>query len=471
MRISISDAPATKRKAAGRKKSGAKSAKRPRETLVIGCNLAKAARSKGAAPRYQRANLELADQPELTATVLDSVGTALLNRGCLVEGGALLEQAYAIRLRCFGATHPATALSLNSLSRLERERGEYKKAQTAIDEALTINRTTFGPQSLPVAISLNELGALQLKQGNFADAEKSASDGFGILTSLGLSEVDPNTTRLLDIRGRAEAALGKRTEAEATYKQLLPLDEKQIGTTKHPKYATHLANSGLAKAALGRFDDARAAFQTAINLYEGMGLDYHPNLIDCYANLGALLRMPGATAGDLKKAGVFLEQALSRSIFVRGKAHVLVGNDYANRGRWLYASGDKKKAASDFSTALKIYEQNIAGGTLPAGHFFIAEAQTWKGRALVELGAGAAATAEKTLREAIKAWPAGFTASKLGTAIAQVCLGRAIYLQRASDPDGCRQLAAGFKLVTLELPDPRFVETVKNWRTEQGCSC
>jgi hypothetical protein len=68
-------------------------------------------------------SLDLGDQPEHAATILDSLGIALLNRGMLDEGARLIELALQIRRKAFGNDHPATALSLNSYARVERERG------------------------------------------------------------------------------------------------------------------------------------------------------------------------------------------------------------------------------------------------------------------------------------------------------------------------------------------------------------
>src|SRR5688500_7550339 len=281
-------------------------------------------RTKGAECR----TLDLADQPELAAVVYDALGVALLNRGC-EEGAKLIERARKIRLATVGEDHPATAASNNSYARVLRERGDYVGALAAVNDALRVNRRVYGDESLPVAISLNELSIVQLRQSEFAAAADSAQDGMDYHEHTGLTKTDPNTTRLLDARGRAETAQGKLREANATFDTALALDEAQLGTRNHPKYATHLANAGLAKVAGGARSEAKNAFRKAIDVYENvLGLATHPNLIDSYANLGAILRMPGATNAELKEAGVCLEKALELSTKTRGVNHSLVGNDH-----------------------------------------------------------------------------------------------------------------------------------------------
>ena len=48
----------------------------------------------------------LHDQPELLATILDAIGMALLNRGCIDAGSRFVIAARDIRLAHFGKKHP-----------------------------------------------------------------------------------------------------------------------------------------------------------------------------------------------------------------------------------------------------------------------------------------------------------------------------------------------------------------------------
>ena len=57
----------------------------------------------------------LHDQPELLATILDAIGMALLNRGCIEAGSKFVVAARDIRLAC------ATAIAQNPQSRTHRQ--------------------------------------------------------------------------------------------------------------------------------------------------------------------------------------------------------------------------------------------------------------------------------------------------------------------------------------------------------------
>lgn len=463
------------KQATGRRSLAKKSALRGAPAagqLIVSCAPAKGSRRKSGGDECACNALDLGDQPEHTATILDAMGIALLNRGCLEEGAALIELARKIRLKFFGPNHPATAASQNSFARVLRERGSYSAAEAAARDALRINRAVFGA-GLPVAVSLNELGAIQLNQGRFAAAQASAVEGLDILATLGLQATDPNTTRLLDVRGRAESGLGNRLQARDTYKQLLQLDLRQLGTKNHPKYATHLANFAAVREASKDFRGAEKDYRKAIDFYRnGLNRPCHPNLIDMYANLGSLLRAHGKSPNANEEARTLFENALRLDLQLRGDSHVLVANDHANLGRAHYDAGTPLAALKSFAMAVRVYERNVKEKKLPAEHYYLAEARTWQGRTLVESGkAPAAKTAERILRDAVAAWPVQLGPDTAGEGIAKGCLGRSLFLQDKERDAALKLLAESVAIVRKEIPPSNpVVKQIERWFREAGGS-
>ncbi len=319
----------------------------------------------------------LHDQPELLATILDAIGMALLNRGCLDAGSRFVVAALEIRLAHFGKKHPYTAASYNSNARVLRIRDELIEAEKEVGKAIVINRKVYGSSGLPLAANLNELGAVRLYQGDFKGALKAAESGLAILKKRGVYNEDPNTSRLLDVKGRALEGLGKLGPAQTALSQALKLDAKQVGTD-HPKYATHRANLATVQEAQKNLSAAREGYEHAVRVYETvLGRLGHPNLIDSYANLGSLL----ITLGELPAAKDHLCKALGLNAQLRGAGHTLVGNDHANLGRLYYASDDKPAAREQFAKALEIYVANVKRKRLPRNHPYIEEAKIWLKRA------------------------------------------------------------------------------------------
>ena len=315
----------------------------------------------------------LHDQPELLATILDAIGMALLNRGCLDAGSRFVVAALEIRVAHFGKKHPYTAASYNSNARVLRIRDELIEAEKEVGKAIVINRKVYGSSGLPLAANLNELGAVRLYQGDFKGALKAAESGLAILKKRSVYNEDPNTSRLLDVKGRALQELGKLGPAASALSQALKVDAKQVGTD-HPKYATHRANLATVQEAQKDLSAAREGYEHAVRVYEHvLGRLGHPNLIDSYANLGSLL----VKLGDFAAAKEHLCKALGLNEQLRGAGHTLVGNDHANLGRYYYASGDKPAAREQFVKALEIYRANVKRRRLPRKHPYIQEALIW----------------------------------------------------------------------------------------------
>src|SRR5688572_8989509 len=209
--------------------------------------------------------LDLTDQPELSSTILDALGLALLHRGLVQTGRPLIECGLRIRRAFLGEDHPTTALSLNSYARVQRQSGDFTDAETQVRKALAINSRTYGGNSLPVALNLNELAVIQLQLSQFTAAEQSAQSGLNILEALHLECTDPNVTRLMDTLGRVHQVRGNYERATEIYLKLLDIDRRQVGEG-HLKYATHLLNFGTVQAAQRKLDEAKHTFRNAIDV-------------------------------------------------------------------------------------------------------------------------------------------------------------------------------------------------------------
>ncbi len=462
MRILINDDAAAKSKSTTARGAG------PRRGASAGIAVSCGPRKAGVDKECACAGVDLNDQPEHAAAVLDALGVALMNRGCLDEGAKLVEQALRIRRKFFGDDHPTTALSLNSYARVLRERGDLADAENTADVALRINRAAFGNEGLPVAVSLYELGIVHLNQGRYAEAETASVDGLKILQKLGVDDTDPHTTRLMDIRGRAEAARGAFDAATATFEELLKIDRAQVGA-HHPKFATHLANFASVKESQEMYRQAETAFLKAIEVYANrLKRRCHPNLIDMYANLGSLYLARKAKPADLREAARYLNEALRLNLKVRGRSHLLVANDYANLGRLSYNTEDPRGALRHFLAALQIYDRNVRRGSIPSSYIFIAEVLTWIGRLLVEGGAsGESAKAEPLLERAVANWSSQGEAGKSGEAVAKACLGRALHLQDKNPGRARELLTEGYGALSETLgTDHELVEQIRAWLDE-----
>jgi tetratricopeptide (TPR) repeat protein len=405
------------------------------------------------------AQLDLADQPEQASAIFDALGIALLNRGYLKRGRKLIERALEVRVGFYGSDHPTTAASLNSYSRALRLDGRLSDAEREARRALNINARVFGGKGYPLVMSLFELAVVQLMQNDLTGAEQSALSAYSILEALHLDCKDPYAARLLDILGRVQRARGDYERASATYTKVLELDAAQVGM-HHPKFAVHLLNAAALKVAQGQLTQAIDEYGKAIEILKGLPQP-HPNLADAYSNLGAALR----TKGDLPGAREAFDKARKLNAKVRSPNHTSVGHDHANLGRIEFDCGNLAAAAGNFTDALRIYGENVRAGGLSPKHGFIAEALMWQGRVLIEPGTEEGGRkAVDPLQKALAIWETELGERSVEHAFASACMGRALYLQKPSDPQAQSLLNKSYQLIVAARgANSKGAQTIKQW--------
>jgi serine/threonine-protein kinase len=147
--------------------------------------------------------------------------------------------------KALGDVHPLVAVSLNSLSKVLRERERYAEAAAALKEALSIARPALGNDHQLVAIYTLNLATVQLAQGEAAAAEPLIREALRVRR---LSpQMVPNRRRIVpeddwsvgaaeSLLGATLVALGRYGEAEAAlleaYKPSAPAAELQATTQR-----------------------------------------------------------------------------------------------------------------------------------------------------------------------------------------------------------------------------------------------
>jgi Tfp pilus assembly protein PilF len=120
----------------------------------------------------------------------------------------------------------------------------------------------------------------------------------------------------------------------------------------HHQVGACLNNLGRVLRNLRQSQEARAAHERALAIYEAaLGPD-HAEVGSILKNLGSVLRQ----LGDLQEAKMVLERALAISEAARGPDHRQVGACLHHLGRVLWLLGDLQKARTAHERALEIYE-------------------------------------------------------------------------------------------------------------------
>jgi tetratricopeptide (TPR) repeat protein len=118
---------------------------------------------KGAA----RIQHELADQPGIQATLMDTMGTVYTSLGLYNSALPLIRQAYEKRASLWGEDHAEVASSLNHLGEVLTLKSDYAEAEKRLREALEIRKRLFGPSSAEVADTLSGLAQVLSDKGEY----------------------------------------------------------------------------------------------------------------------------------------------------------------------------------------------------------------------------------------------------------------------------------------------------------------
>jgi len=201
----------------------------------------------------------------------DSLGEAIAlnNLGVLYQHlGRYAEASEHLRLALNGfrdvGARPQEANTLTNLGVAEAKLGRYPEAARHLDESLTILKELSAPPE--EAHALDELGRLLLQLGEVAPAVARFSESLEIYHRIGARSFEA-----YPLNGLGEAAFlsGDYEQALHRHGQALIIAE-ETGTTSQRARA-HVG-IGQALRAQHSTDDARTHFETALALYEKLGI-------------------------------------------------------------------------------------------------------------------------------------------------------------------------------------------------------
>ena len=363
-----------------------------------------------------RIGKELSAQPDLQATLLDTIGTVYLGLDLPADAQPLIEQGLAVRRRLFGEQHLDVARSRYSLSRVYEKKGDLVKAERQALDSLAINTQLTGPDSLETAGSLCRLGVLQHAKGDRSGAERNLNECLRIrVARLGRNHED--ITVPLDNLARLAQDRRDFATAEQMYREALRIDLRTRGKD-HPQYIRHLHNLATALHDSGDLDGAEPLFREVVAQCQRILGPDHSETLDASSSLGRLLE----DRGRFDEAQQIYATALAASRKAHPDPHVEVANLLFDLGRLAILRKQYAEAEQRLREALQIYTV-----TLPPTHGYTDGALTMLGRTLLEMNR--AQEAEVALRRALDGWSKEFGTSSPWYALARAFLGRACAMQ------------------------------------------
>lgn len=310
---------------------------------------------KGAA----RIDSELTDQPEIQATLMDTMGTVYTSLGLYPQAADLVDKSLGKRRELFGYLHPEVAASLAHLGEVQTLSANYAAAEANMRESVEVRRVLFGPRSAEVAESLTGLGEVLHRAGDYDQAREMFSNALSIRREL-FAEPHTAIAESLEDLGLNDYEQGRFDDAVASLTDALAMRRALHGEL-HPLLAQAIGNLAWALTNLGEFDRAESLMREGLAMKRQLHAGMHPD-IALYLNNIARIR---ETQKDFDEAELLYREALQMTRELLGDRHPEVAVVLGNLAFVLYEKSDKEAAIAMMRDSLDI-RQEVFGSEHPA---------------------------------------------------------------------------------------------------------
>jgi tetratricopeptide (TPR) repeat protein len=342
---------------------------------------------KGAA----RIDRDLAKQPAIRATLMDTVGTVYMGLGLYGQARRSLDGAVATRRLDEAANPLALSVSLQHQGDLLTVQADFDAAEKAYRDAIAIqsSRPDDRQSEVELAKSLYGLGTLNDLKGRYADADRDLRDALQRQHKL-YGAASGETARTQKVLAKVIAEEGDLNAAVSMMRGVVAMQRELRGSEPHPDLSEAINDLAVLLEQRGDYDEAAKLFSETIAMKRRLLGDKHPEIAMGLANLAQTLQ----DKGDLVQAEATFRQALAMQRELLGEVHPDVALTLNNLAFVQYDRGDTRGALVTERESLAVYEK-----LFPADHPEVARIMNRIGFWLTE--AGQYAEADKDLQASL----------------------------------------------------------------------
>lgn len=305
-----------------------------------------------------RIEAQLRQQPQIQATLMDTLGTVYMGLGLYKPAQPLLQAAMTIRQSLPLDERSDLALSLSHLGDLRTARAEYPGAESAYEGALAVQRSLPPSErdEATLAKTLFGLGSEQIERGDNAAAERTLRSALAIQQRL-TPGPNADTARTLQLLGRAVEERNS-DEAIALLEKAVAMHRALWGTQPYPDFAASLNDLGLMLYYDNSdYDHAEQLLLESMAMKRKLLGDKHPEIATSLSNIADVLHNKGDLAGAEKD---YL-QSLAMYRELLGDDHPYVARTLNNLAFVYYDKGDIRGALQTERESLAIYRKDFPG--------------------------------------------------------------------------------------------------------------
>lgn len=327
---------------------------------------------------------DLADQPEVRANLMRTMGRVYTGLGLYEPATELLAGALAERAELQRQPTAERLATANELGWALYLKGEYEAAEAVYGDAVVAGRALFPDGDPLLTAAICGVGELLEQGGDYEAAEQQFRDALEIDRRL---HVTPHADVARTLAGLAGALMNQErfAESEAAFRESLAIRRQALGDD-HPLVAETLNELGSVLYFAGDSAQAGRFFSDAAELYERILGKEHPFVSSLLNNLGRLALESGA----LDDADRRLSEALALDRKLKDANHDDFVFTLNNLGLVRLGQGQNEAAERLFTEALEVAELH--------DHRMLG--QVWANLAEVHLRAGRQRATEQAIAAA-----------------------------------------------------------------------
>ncbi|MCP3979631.1 MAG: serine/threonine protein kinase [bacterium] len=234
---------------------------------------------------------DLADQPELQARLMDTMGVVYQQLGLYDDAEPLMEQAVSVRREHLDADHPDMLASMNHIGALYFHQGRYDEAETVCRDTLERQRRVLGDEHVETLRTMNVLANIHQNRGRYSEAQPI----YRTIIEARQRVLGPDHIETLSAMHNLGAALfrmGQLDEAQLMFADVTEIRARTLGFD-HPE--TLATRSSLANVLQrqGKLEEAEPQYLRVLELRRRVHGADHPNTLTTMHNLAALYKNQG----------------------------------------------------------------------------------------------------------------------------------------------------------------------------------
>ncbi len=237
---------------------------------------------------------KFAKQPEVEASIRDTIGQTYMDLGLYPEARKQLERALDLHRRVLGARNPKTIKTISRLGRIADLQGRFAQAETLFSQALESQRRVLGPEHPDTLVSMHGLASVYYSEGKYAQAEKLHSQTLEIRRRV-LGPEHPDTLTSMSGLAIAYQVQGKYTQAEALASQTLEIRRRVLGL-EHPDTLNSMNNLAIVYFLQGKRAQAVALYSQTLDIRRRVLGPEHPYTLSSMINLATAYYYQGQYA-------------------------------------------------------------------------------------------------------------------------------------------------------------------------------